>query len=251
MSIPGIGARTGARILTEIGDINRFPTPGHLAAYAGLAPVTPQSGRSINGETHSRRGNHRLKNAMCLSALCSLHHDRSRRDYYARKRSKGTLHNAAIMCLARRRCDVIHAMLRSGLSYGELPGPPRPSPNHRSHSPRDPLTKPSGHPGDITRCARPQQPLAATRPILHRCTCRKAGISLHAERAVAADDMEEHRSAVVDYRNRCGKRASHDARCALPPVVHRGSRWGVCRHARFNGNAALSNLSYSSQSSTT
>jgi transposase len=127
MSIPGIGARTGARILTEIGDINRFPTPGHLAAYAGLAPVTRQSGRSLNGETRSRRGNHRLKNAMWLSAFCSLHHDRSR-DYYARKRSEGKQHNAAIVCLARRRCDVIHAMLRTGLSYGEPPGPARPAP---------------------------------------------------------------------------------------------------------------------------
>jgi transposase len=126
-SIPGIGARTGARILTEIGDINRFPTAGHLAAYAGLAPVTRQSGRSLNGETRSRRGNHRLKNAMWLSAFCSLHHNRSR-DYYARKRSEGKLHNAAIICLARRRCDVIHAMLRSGLSYGELPGPAGPAP---------------------------------------------------------------------------------------------------------------------------
>ncbi len=38
LSIPGIGARTGARILTEIGDVTRFPTAGHLAAYAGLAP---------------------------------------------------------------------------------------------------------------------------------------------------------------------------------------------------------------------
>jgi transposase len=46
LSIPGIGARTGARILTEIGDVTRFPTPGHLAAYAGLAPVTRQSARS-------------------------------------------------------------------------------------------------------------------------------------------------------------------------------------------------------------
>lgn len=122
MSIPGIGARTGARILTEIGDIDRFPTAGHLAAYAGLAPVTRQSGISINGETRSRRGNHRLKNALWLSAFCSLHHNRSR-DYYARKRSEGKRHNAAIMCLARRRCDVIHAMLRSGLTYGELPKP--------------------------------------------------------------------------------------------------------------------------------
>jgi transposase len=127
LSIPGIGARTGARILTEIGDIDRFPTAGHLAAYAGLAPVTRQSGSSINGETRSRRGNHRLKNAMWLSAFCSLHHDRSR-DYYARKRSQGKLHNAAVTCLARRRCDVTHAMLRSGLSYGELPTPARPAP---------------------------------------------------------------------------------------------------------------------------
>jgi transposase len=128
MSIPGIGARTGARILTEIGDIDRFPTAGHLAAYAGLAPVTRQSGSSINGEHRSRRGNHRLKNALWLSAFCSLHHAPSK-NYYARKRSEGKRHNAAIMCLARRRCDVIHAMLRSGLSYGELPGPARPTPS--------------------------------------------------------------------------------------------------------------------------
>ena len=43
-SLPGIGTRLGARILTEIGDITRFPTSGHLAAYAGLAPVTANPG---------------------------------------------------------------------------------------------------------------------------------------------------------------------------------------------------------------
>jgi transposase len=115
MSIPGIGAGTGARILTEIGDVNRFPAAGHLVAYAGLAPVTRQSGRSLNGETRSRRGDHRLKNAMWLSAFCSLHHDHSR-DHYTRKRSEGKLHDAAVACPARRRCDVIHGMLRSGLT---------------------------------------------------------------------------------------------------------------------------------------
>jgi transposase len=34
-----------------------FPTPGHLAAHAGLAPVTRRSGTSIKGETRSQRGN--------------------------------------------------------------------------------------------------------------------------------------------------------------------------------------------------
>lgn len=39
-SMPGIGVNTGARILLEVGDATAFPTSGHLAAYAGLAPVT-------------------------------------------------------------------------------------------------------------------------------------------------------------------------------------------------------------------
>jgi hypothetical protein len=34
------------------------------------------------------------------------------------------------------------------------------------------------------------------------------------------DDVGEHRPAVIDYRNRCGKRASRDALRALLPVVH-------------------------------
>jgi transposase len=140
LSLPGIGVRTGARILTEIGDVTRFPTPGHLAAYAGLAPVTRQSGRSIHGEHRSRRGNHRLKNALWLSAFCSLHHQPAR-DYYARKRVEGKKHNAAILCLARRRCDLIHKMLLTGQSYGELPTAGKTG-DPPSLPPSEPLTKP-------------------------------------------------------------------------------------------------------------
>lgn len=45
-SIPGVGVRTGARILLEVGDGSAFPTPGHLASYAGLTPLTRRSGTS-------------------------------------------------------------------------------------------------------------------------------------------------------------------------------------------------------------
>lgn len=116
LSMPGIGPRTGARILAEIGHPNRFTTGDKLAAYAGLAPVTRQSGKSINGETRSRRGNHRLKNAMFLAAFASLRSPDSK-TFYDRKRAEGKKHNAAIVCLARRRCDVILAMLRTGQHY--------------------------------------------------------------------------------------------------------------------------------------
>ena len=55
-----------------VGDGSTFPTAAHLAAYAGLAPVTRRSGTSIKGETRSQQGNHALKSALFLSAFASL-----------------------------------------------------------------------------------------------------------------------------------------------------------------------------------
>jgi transposase len=115
-SLPGIGPRTGSRILAEIGDPGRFADGDRLASYAGLAPVTRQSGKSINGESRSRRGNHRLKNAMFLAAFASLRTAESKA-FYDRKRAEGKRHNAAVICLARRRCNVILAMLRTQQTY--------------------------------------------------------------------------------------------------------------------------------------
>jgi transposase len=116
VSLPGIGPRAGARILAEIGDGSRFANGSRLASYAGLAPVTRQSGRSLNGDTKSRRGNHRLKNAMFLAAFASLRSPESKA-FYDRKRLEGDRHNAALICLARRRCNVILAVLRTGEHY--------------------------------------------------------------------------------------------------------------------------------------
>jgi transposase len=84
--------------------------------------VTRQSGKSINGESQSRRGNHRLKNAMFLAAFASLR-DPASKAFYDRKRAEGKRHNAALICLARRRCDVILAMLRTRQPYRADQGP--------------------------------------------------------------------------------------------------------------------------------
>jgi transposase len=116
ISMPGFGIRTTARVLLEIGDISAFPTPGHLAAYAGLAPVTHRSGSSIKGEHPPKGGNKSLKRAMFLAAFASLS-DPASRAYYDRKRAQGKKHNAALICLARRRSDVIYAMLRDKQPY--------------------------------------------------------------------------------------------------------------------------------------
>ncbi|MEV6449665.1 IS110 family transposase [Amycolatopsis sp. NPDC051716] len=115
-SMPGIGVRTAARILLEVGDASHFASSGHLAAYAGIAPVTRSSGTSIKGEHPARTGNRQLKRAFFLAAFAALS-DPTSRTYYDRKRAEGKKHNAALICLARRRCDVLYAMLRNGTHY--------------------------------------------------------------------------------------------------------------------------------------
>ncbi|MFE7935758.1 transposase, partial [Streptomyces sp. NPDC057456] len=115
-SMPGIGVRTAARILLEIGDVSNFASSGHLAAYAGTAPVTRSSGTSIKSEHPARTGNRKLKRAFFLAAFAALS-DPTSRTYYDRKRAEGKKHNAALICLARRRCDVLYAMLRNGTHY--------------------------------------------------------------------------------------------------------------------------------------
>lgn len=121
-SMPGVGVRTAARLLTEV-TTKTFPTAGHLASYAGIAPVTRRSGSSIRGEHPSRRGNKILKRTMFLSAFAALR-DPESRAYYDRKMAQGKRHNQALIALARRRSDVLYAMLRDGTLYESRATPP-------------------------------------------------------------------------------------------------------------------------------
>ncbi len=147
-SMPGVGVRTAARLLTEVA-CRAFASVAHLAAYAGLAPVTRRSGSSIRGEHPSRRGNKALKRALFLSAFAALR-DPLSRAYYTRKMSQGKRHNQALIALARRRCDVLFAMMRDGTFI------PR-----RRHNMLDNLI---GHPGIPLRLCHRNPPFISGQP---------------------------------------------------------------------------------------
>lgn len=92
-SMPGIGVRTASSILLGIGgDIANFKSAAHLAAYAGIAPVTDQSGTSIKGERPARGGNKRLKNALWQSSFVASTKHPPSIAYYKRKREQGKHH---------------------------------------------------------------------------------------------------------------------------------------------------------------
>jgi len=55
--IPGVGRRTAETLIAEWGtDLSRFPTPGHLAAWAGMCPANKASGGK-RAPAHTRKGN--------------------------------------------------------------------------------------------------------------------------------------------------------------------------------------------------
>jgi len=115
-SMPGVGTKTAITFMTHV-DIACFDNPSKLASYAGIAPRTHQSGTSIKGESAGKAGNKALKNALFLSAFASLRSDPLSREYYDKKRAEGKKHNAAVICLARRRLKIMFAIVRDQRPY--------------------------------------------------------------------------------------------------------------------------------------
>lgn len=68
VTIPGVSTRGAEDILGEIGtDMSRFPTPGHLASWAGVCPGNNQSaGKRLSGKT--TKGNKWLRSALVMAA---------------------------------------------------------------------------------------------------------------------------------------------------------------------------------------
>jgi transposase len=108
---------TGARILAEIGDDrNRFADARALKAYAGAAPVTRASGRSLIVR-HRRVKNQRLASAGHHWAFSCLLADPQARAHYDRRRAAGDLHNAALRNLFNRLLGQLHHCLTTGATY--------------------------------------------------------------------------------------------------------------------------------------
>jgi transposase len=116
MTLPGMGAILTAEFLAVAGGIARFPSGDHLAAAAGMAPALNQSGK-VRYLQRALAGDRVLKRVFYQSAFCALQRDPTSRAFYDRKRREGKTHHKAVIALARRRVNVLYAMLRDRHPY--------------------------------------------------------------------------------------------------------------------------------------
>jgi transposase len=117
-TLPGMGPCLTAEFLAEASDLGRFGSADRLAAAAGIAPALRASGGSVH-QRRAKRGNRVLKRIFYQSAFCSLIGSGASRAFYERKRKEGKAHKQAVIALARRRVNVLWAMLRDGQAYEE------------------------------------------------------------------------------------------------------------------------------------
>lgn len=116
-SLPGVGVTLGAEFLVAAGDLCSFESSDKLAAYAGLVPAAHDSGKRVGNDKRMRGGNKALKYVFYQSAFASLRSSSDSRAFYDRKREEGKLHTQALIALARRRVNVLWAMLRDGTTF--------------------------------------------------------------------------------------------------------------------------------------
>lgn len=120
-SMPGFGPFLGASLLVGANDLRAFPSAGHLAAAAGLVPVPNDSGRRTGNLHRPLRYSRSLRHVFYLSAQTSMMRAGPNRDYYLKKRAHGATHSQAVIALARRRVDVLWALLRENRTWSAEP----------------------------------------------------------------------------------------------------------------------------------
>jgi transposase len=109
----GVGPVNAATVIGDAGDVARFASRDHFAAYNGTAPVEVSSG---NRKIYrlSLRGNRRLNHAIHMAAITQIRYRHSGgRAYYDKKVTEGKTHKEALRCLKRRISDAIYARLQA------------------------------------------------------------------------------------------------------------------------------------------
>jgi transposase len=127
LSMPGFGPLLAAEFIAFTGGtLTAFESADRLAGVTGVAPVPRDSGR-ISGNLHRpKRYSRRLLRTCYMAAEVAARSHPESRAYYDRKRREGKNHKQAVPVLARRRINVIWALLRDGTTFHQESPPSTP-----------------------------------------------------------------------------------------------------------------------------
>jgi transposase len=113
-TIDGIGARTAACVIAELGDPSRFRDAAALASYVGVVPRLRQSGkRAFSGARGLPLGNARLRHRLWMPTLVAVRKNPWLRAHYDRFLAAGKRPKVAIVACMRKLLGAIYSVARN------------------------------------------------------------------------------------------------------------------------------------------
>ena len=122
-TMKGINLVTACHLISEIGDINRFPNSDKLASFAGVSPVNFSSAGKGN-DKRSRQGNRVLNSIFYFLSIQMVQVSKKGKprndvfyEYFQRKVSEGKSKPQALVCVQRRLVRIIYGMMKNKTAY--------------------------------------------------------------------------------------------------------------------------------------
>jgi transposase len=112
LELAGCGALSAAKLLCEIGPIERFGSDAQLARHAGVAPLDASSGKHQRHRL-DRGGNRQLNCALHRIAVTQGRVHPPARAYLERKQSEGKSRREALRCLKRQLARTVYTTLKN------------------------------------------------------------------------------------------------------------------------------------------
>jgi transposase len=110
LELPGRGGLTAAKLLCEIGPVDRFRSDAQLARHAGVAPLDASSGKHQRHRL-DRGGNRQLNCALHRIAVTQGRVHAPARAYLERKQAEGKSRREALRCLKRQLARTVYTAL--------------------------------------------------------------------------------------------------------------------------------------------
>lgn len=114
-SVPGIGPVTARTLIADLPELGRL-SPKQIAALAGLAPYTQQSGK-WRGRAFTGGGRTSVRSVLFLAAMAASRYNPVLKAFRERLRAAGKPAKVALIAVARKLLTILNAIIRENNTW--------------------------------------------------------------------------------------------------------------------------------------
>jgi transposase len=122
VTVPGVGPKAAAAVVSELGDIRQFETTKKLTGFIGAHPRFNDSGTKIGHATMSKAGNKRLRRILWMCTIVAIRHNPSIKQVYENKLAEGKRKMVAIGHCMNKLIRIIWGVLTYNEPYDPAGG---------------------------------------------------------------------------------------------------------------------------------